>query len=77
MSVDREQEVSRRAGRDGQVTPRACGVAVVKLACTACQLVWEPDLADFGTGRTGCPRCHGWTWIAHLDNPPADVGGVR
>jgi hypothetical protein len=41
-------------------------VPVVLLACTACQLVYEPDLADFGTGNTGCPRCGGWTWIAQL-----------
>jgi hypothetical protein len=41
-------------------------VPVVQLACTACQLVYEPDLADFGTGNTGCPRCGGWTWIAQL-----------
>lgn len=36
------------------------------LACTACQLVYEPDPAAFGTGTTGCPRCGGWTWIAQL-----------
>lgn len=67
MSTDRERDVTRRA----------CGVAVVRLACTACQLVWEPDLADFGTGQTGCPRCSGWTWIAQLDTTPPDSGGVR
>jgi hypothetical protein len=39
---------------------------VVKLACTACQLVYTPDPADFGTGNTGCPRCGGWTWIAEM-----------
>jgi hypothetical protein len=43
-------------------------VPVVRLACTACQLVYEPDLVDFGTGNTGCPRCGGWTWIAQLAN---------
>jgi hypothetical protein len=52
-------------------------VAVVRLACTACQLVWEPDLAAFGTGQTGCPRCSGWTWIAQLGTTPPDLGGVR
>jgi hypothetical protein len=52
-------------------------VPVVRLACTACQLVWEPDLADFGTGTTGCPRCSGWTWIAQLGTTPGDCGGVR
>ena len=56
---------------------RACGIPVVRLACTACQLVWEPDLAAFGTGATGCPRCSGWTWIAQLGTSAADVGGVR
>jgi rubredoxin len=39
---------------------------MVKLACTACQLVYTPDPADFETGNTGCPRCGGWTWIAEL-----------
>jgi hypothetical protein len=67
MSADRERDVTRRGG----------GVAVVRLACTACQLVWEPDLADFGTGTTGCPRCSGWTWIAQLGTTPGDCGGVR
>jgi hypothetical protein len=52
-------------------------VPVVRLACTACQLVWEPDLADFDTGTTGCPRCQGWTWIAQLSTTPGDCGGVR
>ena len=44
----------------------------VTLACTACQHVYTPDLADFDTGLTGCPTCGGWTWIAELDNaqPP-------
>lgn len=65
MSVDREGEASRSAA----------GVVVVKLACTRCELVYEPDFADFGTGRTGCPRCGGWTWIAQLATTPADVGG--
>ena len=48
---------------------------VVKLACTACQHVYQPDLADFQTGSTGCPGCGGWTWIAELGSPSADVGG--
>jgi hypothetical protein len=53
------------------------GALVVQLACTACQLVWEPDVADFGTGNTGCPRCNGWTWIAQLGTTAADVDGAR
>jgi hypothetical protein len=49
---------------------------VVHLACTACQLVYEPDLTAFTTGNTGCPQCGGWTWIAHLGaTPPAHFGG--
>jgi hypothetical protein len=52
-------------------------VPVVRLACTACQLVYEPDLASFNTGNTGCPRCGGWTWIAQLDTTPPDLGRVR
>ena len=52
-------------------------VAVVLLACTSCQLVYQPDAADFGTGTTGCPRCSGWTWIAQLGTAPGDCGGVR
>jgi hypothetical protein len=53
------------------------GVPVVRLACTACQLVYQPDPAAFGTGSTGCPRCGGWTWIAQLGTIAADVDGVR
>ena len=41
-------------------------VPVVQLACTGCQCVYELDVADFGTGHTGCPRCGGWTWMAQL-----------
>ena len=41
---------------------------LIKLACTTCQLIYEPDLADFSTGNTGCPQCRGWTWIAQLDS---------
>ena len=50
-------------------------VPVLRLACTACQLVYEPDLADFGNGNTGCPQCGGWTWIAQLNTSPTDLGG--
>jgi len=47
--------------------PRALPAAPgVWLACTSCQLVYQPDVADFTRGSTGCPRCHGWTWIAQL-----------
>lgn len=45
---------------------RAVEVPVVVLACTACELVYQPDRAAFGSGGTGCPRCGGWTWIAQL-----------
>jgi rubredoxin len=55
---------------------RAAGPGpVVNLACTACQYVYQPDLADFDTGNTGCPRCGGWTWIAQLDTTSASDGG--
>jgi hypothetical protein len=50
-------------------------VPVLRLACTACQLVYEPGLADFGNGNTGCPQCGGWTWIAQLGTGPTDLGG--
>jgi hypothetical protein len=61
---------------EGGVTHRAArGVCVVQLACTACQLVWEPESAAFSTGNTGCPRCSGWTWIAQLGTAPSDVSG--
>jgi hypothetical protein len=50
-------------------------VPVLRLACMACQLVYEPDLADFGNGNTGCPQCGGWTWIAQLGTGPSDMGG--
>jgi hypothetical protein len=49
-------------------------VPVVKLACTGCQLVYEPDPAAFVTGSTGCPRCGGWTWFAQLG--PAESSAV-
>jgi hypothetical protein len=67
----------KRQGPDeGAVTHRgAPGVCVVRLACTACQLVWEPDLAAFGTGNAGCPRCSGWTWIAQLGTAVPDISG--
>jgi len=46
---------------------------VVTLACTSCQLVYQPVSADFGSGNTGCPRCGGWTWIAELNNAKAPL----
>jgi hypothetical protein len=49
---------------------------VVQLACVGCQHAYEPDLADFETGHTGCPRCGGWTWIAELGTAGAQVGEV-
>jgi hypothetical protein len=64
------------SGEDGirvGAVPRP--VPVPRLACTACELVYEPDLASLTTGNTGCPRCGGWTWIAQLGTTPADVGG--
>lgn len=57
------------------MSPASRPLPVVKLACTSCQLVYEPELADFESGNTGCPRCGGWTWIAQLG--PADAGGGR
>jgi len=48
------------------VTGSAAGVPGVVLACTACQLVYQPDLSVFDSGASGCPRCGGWTWIAQL-----------
>lgn len=47
---------------------------VVTLACSACHLVYQPDLAAFGTGTTGCPRCGGWTWVASLVEATAGGG---
>jgi hypothetical protein len=61
---------SRRTPRP--VAATAMPSQVVQLACTACQLVYEPDLAAFDTGNTGCPRCGGWTWIAYLGASPSD-----
>jgi len=42
---------------------------VIWLACTSCQLVYQPDQSAFESGATGCPRCGGWTWIAQLGSP--------
>jgi hypothetical protein len=52
--------------------PAPLSSPVVHLACTACQLVYEPDLAAFDIGNTGCPRCGGWTWIAQMGASPCD-----
>lgn len=52
-------------------------LTVVQLACTACQLVYEPNLAAFDTGNTGCPRCGGWTWIAYLGASPSGKETLR
>jgi hypothetical protein len=65
------------SGQDGipiGAVPRP--VPLLRLACTACQLVYEPEVADFGNGNTGCPQCGGWTWIAQLPTSPTDMGGV-
>ena len=45
------------------------GMPVIWLACTSCQLVYQPDPSAFESGATGCPRCGGWTWIAQLGSP--------
>ena len=54
------------ANREREAPHEVTGVQALTLTCTACQLVYEPDPTAFGTGTTGCPRCGGWTWIAHL-----------
>jgi hypothetical protein len=71
----RVREQGKHAAEDLRPGP----VPVVTLACTACQLVYEPDLAAFGTGKTGCPRCGGWTWIAQLGTAerPAPGAGLQ
>jgi hypothetical protein len=45
------------------------GMPVIWLACTSCQLVYQPDPSAFESGTTGCPQCGGWTWIAQLGSP--------
>jgi hypothetical protein len=65
-------------GQRQRPIPQSVGTTpslVVLLACTACQLVYEPDFAAFDTGNTGCPRCGGWTWIAHLGAPSTEAAG--
>jgi hypothetical protein len=55
----------------------ATDAAVLWLACSACQLVYQPDPTAFTTGSTGCPRCSGWTWTAQLtthERPAAETG---
>lgn len=49
------------------IDPRQRPTLGLTVACTACELVYQPTTADFGTGNTGCPQCSGWTWIAQLD----------
>ena len=63
------------SGGDGIRVTVSRPVPVLRLACTACQLVYEPGAADFGKGNTGCPQCGGWTWIAQLGTSPTDMGG--
>lgn len=48
---------------------------VLTLVCTVCEHAYEPGLAAFGTGRTGCPRCGGWTWIARVGSGGGELGG--
>ena len=57
------------AERPRGVRSRAAEEPEVWLACTACQLVYQPDPSAFESGATGCPRCGGWTWIAQLGSP--------
>ena len=38
-----------------------CGVI---LGCMTCERTYEPTIADFASGQTGCPICGGWTFIA-------------
>ena len=59
MSAERQRGVRSRAAEEQEVW----------LACTACQLVYQPDRSAFESGATGCPRCGGWTWIAQLASP--------
>lgn len=49
--------------RDAQ---SATDAPVAQLACTACEVVYQPDRAAFESGTTGCPRCGGWTWVAQF-----------
>lgn len=69
MTGERERSPADR-GRQGAGGRLVAGVGVpvpvVVLACTTCQHVYTPDRADFAGGRTGCPLCGGWTWIAQL-----------
>lgn len=46
---------------------------VITLACTACQHVYQPQPADFGSGNTGCLLCGGWTWVAELSTANASM----
>lgn len=58
-------------------TPNRCAAEIpaVVLTCTSCELVYQPDLSTFTSGNTGCPRCGGWTWIAHLAT--SDTSGAQ
>jgi hypothetical protein len=65
--------VVKTSRRESQMHDQAA-TPVVKLACTGCELVYEPDPVAFVTGSTGCPRCGGWTWFAQLG--PAESSAV-
>jgi hypothetical protein len=46
------------------------------LGCTACEYVLSPRLEQWSDlADTGCPRCHGRTWLVSFGDPttPAQV----
>ena len=48
---------------------RAISAAPV-FGCTACEHVFSPRAEQWtDLAATGCPRCHGWTWLVSLGDP--------
>jgi hypothetical protein len=45
----------------------------VTLGCNTCQHLWQPSFEDWESGRTGCPRCGGWTFLVSVG--PATPSG--
>lgn len=58
----------------GPVAPDREPVLQVVLACLSCEETYVPTDEALRTGRTGCPGCGGWTFLAELAVPPPRTG---
>lgn len=59
--------MSRQLGEDGMalfLVEDVTGWTQIQIGCTRCRRVWTPTGVSWRTGRTGCPWCNGWTFLA-------------